>query len=127
MDDDNEELARRLARPLGQYAQLYPDIERRLVGILENRDPKVRRRIAAVAGIARQRSEARRERLMARYQLTRAEAKVAAWLADGGDIASYAKSKGISIGTVRIQLKSVFAKTGVNRQAALVKLTQTVF
>ena len=60
MDDDNEELARRLARPLGQYAQLYPDIERRLVGILENRDPKVRRRIAAVAGIARQRSEARR-------------------------------------------------------------------
>jgi len=127
MDDDSEELARRIARPLGQYAELYPDIERRLLGVLRSRDPKVLQRLAPLGKIARLRSEALRERLIARYRLTATEARVAAWLADGGDIAAYAETHGVSAGTVRIQLKSVYAKTGVSRQAALVKLAQTVF
>jgi len=125
MGEDSGELAARLGRPLGQYAKLYPDIERRLFAILRSSDPKIRRRISAIERIARQRTEARREQLQARYELTAAEARVAVWLADGGDIASYAETAGVAQGTVRVQLKSVFAKTGVNRQVALAKLVQS--
>ena len=125
MDDDTGELAARIGRPLGRYAELYPDIERRLAAILRNPEPRVRRRVAAVEKLARQRAEGRRERLKARYGLTEAEARVAAWLADGGDIASLARATGLSPGTLRVQLKLVFAKTGVNRQAALIKLVQS--
>lgn len=55
------------------------------------------------------------------FSLTPAEANIAVALADGLTLSEYAGIKGISIGTTRIQLKSVFAKMGINRQAELVR------
>jgi DNA-binding CsgD family transcriptional regulator len=61
-------------------------------------------------------------RLAAMHGLTRAEARLASLLADGRSLEEAAETLTVSIQTVRSQLKSVFAKTGVKRQAELVAL-----
>lgn len=60
--------------------------------------------------------------LMAAFGLTPREASLAAELARGKDLADAAEALGITIGTARIYLKSVFAKTRTRRQADLVGL-----
>ncbi len=61
-------------------------------------------------------------RVATMHGLTRAEAKLASLLADGIGLEQTAEALSVSISTVRSQLKSVFAKTGVTRQAELVAL-----
>lgn len=61
-------------------------------------------------------------RIMVLYGLTRAEAKLASALANGTSLEESAVALSISIHTARSQLKSVFAKTGVTRQAELVAI-----
>lgn len=56
------------------------------------------------------------------YGLTQAEARVATQLLESGSVAAVASVLRRSEETVRSQLKSVFAKTGVNRQASLIQL-----
>jgi DNA-binding CsgD family transcriptional regulator len=60
-----------------------------------------------------------RERLRA---LTSAELALALAVARGSTLAGYAHGRGISLHTVRAQLKIVFQKTGTHRQAELVSL-----
>jgi len=60
--------------------------------------------------------------LKALYGLTGTEAKIAAGLAAGHSLESVAACLGITGGTVRTHLKSVFRKTGVGRQQDLVRL-----
>ncbi|NVK75939.1 MAG: hypothetical protein HWE24_20885 [Oceanospirillaceae bacterium] len=55
------------------------------------------------------------------FGLTPAEVKLASALANGFTLTEYASDKGISVGTARIQLKSIFSKMGVTRQPELVK------
>jgi len=40
----------------------------------------------------------------------------------GGTLTAYASSTSVCYGTVRSQLRTVFAKIGVNRQADLIRL-----
>jgi len=54
--------------------------------------------------------------------VTLAEASLVATLASGGTIEQHALLRGITTGTVRCQLKQVLAKTGLHRQADLVRL-----
>ena len=56
------------------------------------------------------------------FELTPAEAKLAILLARGLSLAQASAAQNISQHTVRAQLKSIFAKTGVSRQAELVRL-----
>lgn len=56
------------------------------------------------------------------FDLTPAEARIARSVASGETIEQVALRAGVSAGTVKQQLKSVFAKTGVTRQAELVGL-----
>jgi DNA-binding CsgD family transcriptional regulator len=56
------------------------------------------------------------------FELTAAEARVAALIAEGVQVAEVAETLNISIHTVRTQLKNIFAKTGVGRQNELVRL-----
>ncbi|MAT92436.1 MAG: helix-turn-helix transcriptional regulator [Halioglobus sp.] len=56
------------------------------------------------------------------FSLTPAEARLATLLAQGMSLAEVSSAQGISQHTARAQLKSVFAKTGVSRQAELVRL-----
>ena len=64
-------------------------------------------------------------RVAAMHGITRAEARLASMLADGISLEEVAEALLVSIQTVRSQLKSVFAKTGVTRQAELVALLLT--
>ncbi len=59
------------------------------------------------------------------FDLTPAEARLAALLASGISLAEAAEQNRISKNTAKVQLKSIFSKTGVNRQAELVKLILT--
>ncbi|MDE2597558.1 MAG: helix-turn-helix transcriptional regulator, partial [Sphingomonadales bacterium] len=54
--------------------------------------------------------------------LTPAEARLAAALAEGGTLVGTARRLGIAHNTAKVQLRAIFAKTGVNRQAQLVAL-----
>jgi DNA-binding CsgD family transcriptional regulator len=56
------------------------------------------------------------------FKLTPAETRLALALAQGCKLDDYAETHKVCIGTVRIQLKSVMAKTSTHRQAELVSL-----
>jgi DNA-binding CsgD family transcriptional regulator len=60
--------------------------------------------------------------LRAAFQLTPAEARVALGIARGDALSAIAQTQGIALGTVRTQLKAIFAKTGTHRQAQLAAL-----
>jgi DNA-binding CsgD family transcriptional regulator len=62
----------------------------------------------------------RAEAIAALFDLSAAETQVALLLAAGTDPAGIARRRGVAIGTVRAQLKSLFAKTATHRQAELV-------
>ncbi len=62
------------------------------------------------------------ETLRAAFGLTRAEARVAVGLLQGRRLDEIAAEHGVGKETLRSQLRGVFDKTGVNRQADLVKV-----
>ncbi len=63
-----------------------------------------------------------RSLLVALFDLTPSEARVARGLAGGETIADLARRLGVASETVRSQLKQIFAKTGTHRQAELARL-----
>jgi DNA-binding CsgD family transcriptional regulator len=60
------------------------------------------------------------------YGLTKREAEISALLASGLSLETAAERLGISRNTVRVHLQSLFAKTGTNRQAELMKVLLAV-
>jgi DNA-binding CsgD family transcriptional regulator len=60
--------------------------------------------------------------LCSAFALTPAEAKLASRLATGEAVETASEKLGIVLGTARNQLKSIFVKIGVHRQAELVAL-----
>jgi DNA-binding CsgD family transcriptional regulator/PAS domain-containing protein len=56
------------------------------------------------------------------YNLTRAEARLAAALAAGETLSEYAGRSGVSLNTAKTQLRQAFAKIGCSRQADLVRM-----
>ncbi|MBL8297782.1 MAG: hypothetical protein JNN30_05470 [Rhodanobacteraceae bacterium] len=60
------------------------------------------------------------------YGLTPREAELAARLADGADLAEAAAAMGVTAGAARTRLKSVFGKTGVRHQGALVSTVRAL-
>ncbi|MFZ5677656.1 MAG: helix-turn-helix transcriptional regulator [Pseudomonadota bacterium] len=62
------------------------------------------------------------ELLQALFDLTPAEAQVARAIVEGAGVDQIAQSRSVRPDTVRAELKSVFAKTGINRQADLVAI-----
>jgi DNA-binding CsgD family transcriptional regulator len=71
---------------------------------------------------AKRKTGALQVRLQQALGLSSAEAQLAAALAQGTSLKTYAEASGITEGTARVQLKSVFARTGTHRQAELVAL-----
>lgn len=61
-------------------------------------------------------------RLKELFSLTRAESRLALALFEGAALRQAAAKLGISIHTARVQLSSIFEKTGVDRQSALMSL-----
>jgi DNA-binding CsgD family transcriptional regulator len=62
------------------------------------------------------------EILQALFDLSPAEARVAAMIAEGCSVEATAQALSVKPNTVRMQLKAIFSKTGTNRQAELVSL-----
>jgi DNA-binding CsgD family transcriptional regulator len=62
------------------------------------------------------------EILQALFDLSPAEARVAARIAEGLSVNATAEALSVQSNTVRVQLKAIFSKTGTNRQAELVSL-----
>lgn len=60
--------------------------------------------------------------LMDLFGLSAAEGRLARALCHGESLEKYASDQGLKLPTVKTQLRSVFAKTGTDRQAALVRL-----
>lgn len=60
--------------------------------------------------------------LRAAYGLTAAETEIAVKLADGRAPEAIAQARGVSLATVRFQIKSILAKAGVKRQVELASL-----
>jgi DNA-binding CsgD family transcriptional regulator/PAS domain-containing protein len=68
----------------------------------------------------------RSHRLRELFGLTTAEARLAQAMARGTSLQGFAAAAGVSEGTARVQLKSVFSKTSTHRQAELVALLARV-
>ena len=60
--------------------------------------------------------------LQAAYRLAPAEAQVAVGIASGLTVEEIARNRGVAVATVRVQLRAVFEKMGVRRQADLIIL-----
>jgi pimeloyl-ACP methyl ester carboxylesterase/DNA-binding CsgD family transcriptional regulator len=73
----------------------------------------------------RSRRELSVDGLISYYALTPAEARLTQKLVSGLTLDTYATEQGISLSTVKTQLKAVFSKTGVNRQAELIAALYT--
>ncbi|WP_052763982.1 helix-turn-helix transcriptional regulator [Microvirga massiliensis] len=56
------------------------------------------------------------------FEMTKAEARIANRLLCGSSLQEIANDTGVSVSTVRAQMKALFAKTGTHRQAELVAL-----
>jgi DNA-binding CsgD family transcriptional regulator len=56
------------------------------------------------------------------FDLTAAEARVAGGVAEGLTLDQIAERHGVTVGTIRSQVKSIFAKTGTERQSQLAAL-----
>ena len=79
-------------------------------------------RILVVARGERVGDERRAVVLQAGYALTAAETDIALQLTRGRTTEAIAGQRGVSVATVRSQIKAIMAKTGVGRQAELVAL-----
>lgn len=60
------------------------------------------------------------ERLHRLFGLTDAEAQITVQLATGASLETIAEARGVSVDTVRAQVRSVFKKTGIHRQGELI-------
>jgi DNA-binding CsgD family transcriptional regulator len=109
-------------KSLADYARLYPSIIDRMRKISRSADPFVVTRMRAILDAFDRADRATTGRLMERFGLTPSEARIALFLSEGGSIRDYAELRGVAEATVRAHLKAVFAKTGVHRQAELVRL-----
>lgn len=65
------------------------------------------------------------KRIASIYNLTVAEAEIAARIVMGATVASAAEARGITENTAKTHLKSIYEKIGVNRQSQLVRRVMT--
>jgi DNA-binding CsgD family transcriptional regulator len=56
------------------------------------------------------------------FGLSKAEARIASLLADGFEPQQIAEQRNVSVGTIRVQMKHIFQKAKVHRQAELIKV-----
>jgi DNA-binding CsgD family transcriptional regulator len=61
-----------------------------------------------------------RERLHRLFGLTQAESHITIQLANGASLDNIAQERGVSVDTVRAQVRSIFKKTGIHRQGELI-------
>jgi len=103
-----------LDRPLQRYSLVFIRLDK---GV-QNSAGNV---LCLVAPLDRRRFATVRQ-LMELFGLSAAEARLARALCHGDSLEEYATDQGLKLPTVKTQLRSVFAKTGTERQASLIRL-----
>lgn len=109
--------AMRLPRPSGR-----PDLGLVLKPVPVSEWSEGRPRVAAFISDPQRQADTSKQIIRRLFDFTNAEAGLAMRLAQGLSLAEAAESLAVSQHTARAQLKSIFAKTGVSRQAELVRL-----
>jgi DNA-binding CsgD family transcriptional regulator len=104
----------------GGDASLWPEVMARIAQRIGG-DACVAMALACVTDLAPG-VRAPQNELRSRFGLTFAEARVAAAVFRGLTLREAAEEFAVSLNTVRFQLARVFEKTGVTRQAELVKM-----
>ena len=120
----NDPFDQRLMRNAQHYAKLYPSILARFDAAYRASHPMVLQITRAMARASEHSVQQREARLRADHGLSPQEIRTALHLIDGGSVASCAAAHEVAPSTVRSHLKSIFAKTGVTRQAELPQLLQ---
>ena len=121
---DDARIHQRLLDQARAYARLYPSILPRLKAALAAGDPAMKSLVEALSA-AMERGDLQREhQLRDHWRLSPKEILVTLHLIDGGMVTSCAAMLGVAESTIRTHLKSVFAKTGRNRQSQLASLLQ---
>lgn len=116
---DNDEFDQRLLKPAQTYARLYPSILTRLKAACQSGNPLASQAAKALGQAIARSTAQREERLRRDHGLSPQEIRIALHLIDGGSVATCAEVLEVAESTVRSHLKSIFGKTGVNRQAEL--------
>ena len=83
--------------------------------------PSGRHYVVGLIATPEAQSHITQEGLQQQYGLTPAESRLALAIVNGGDLDSAVESLSISKHTARNQLKTIFQKTGVNKQTELIK------
>lgn len=110
--EEGEELAISLLITPDPYPNTYYDRQAENCVAIFVTSVSVRQKIAASV-------------LQSLFNISPAEARLAALLASGVNLSQAAERAHISKNTAKVQLKSIFSKTGVSRQAELIKLILT--
>lgn len=121
---DDEHLRQRLLKQAQAYAHLYPSVVPRLKAAFAAGDPNMVALAQAMSQALAQADGHRERQLRDGWGLSPKEIGVTLHLVDGGTVSTCAEALGVAESTVRTHLKSVFAKTGRNRQAQLASLFQ---
>ena len=100
--------------PQQRYSLAFIRLDKGTQNLIENV-------LCLVAPLDRRRFATVRQ-LMALFNLSAAEACLARALCHGDSLDEYATDQGLKLPTVKTQLRSVFAKTGTERQASLIRL-----
>lgn len=111
--------ARRAGGQRVGYLRLGDGAQALHVAVRPGDDPGSLMLIVSSAAVALELPAQALERL---FGLTPTEARLLGAIATGSTVEEYAQLRGVSVGTARVQLKQIQAKTGQRRQADLVRL-----
>jgi len=114
----------RLKSQAAQYAKLYPSLTARFDAAVASGIPLAQTTEDILLGAFADAQARQTARIQQHLGLTPTETQLALHMADGGTVAGFAEIRGTSPGTVRMQLKSIYAKIGVNRQSELTLLVR---
>lgn len=109
----------RSSRALKHYEQSYPDLEARLRAAYDAGNPWVTKAAQAMATALERQTRQDAGWYVEAFSLTGAEGRLTAHIIGGGTVATYAATYNVALSTARTQLKAIFLKVGVNRQAEL--------
>lgn len=112
-------------RPLQRYSVVFVSLTKRTKDLWATKQNFAGSVLCLVAPLDRRRFATARQ-LMDMFGLSAAEARLARALCHGDSLEDYAADQGLKLPTVKTQLRSIFAKTGTERQASLIRLISGV-
>ncbi len=114
-----------LDRPLQRYSLVFVRVSKRIPSSESTTEISPSNVLCLVAPLDRRRI-ATANQLMDLFGLSAAEARLARALCHGDSLEEYATDQGLKLPTVKTQLRSIFSKTGTERQSSLVRVISGV-